>query len=624
MENQENAIKQIKSKIDGLQIYINILKVAKEHHAEKSEEYLAQCNEYKALLEVFLKYIDNNLINDNYLTYFISILKNVGFAYGENIVSFSEVNQHNVESFYKNIEKRIQNETLNRLEPIKFDINTLETLYFYQNNLIFIGANGAGKTTLANDLKKHFGTNCVGISAQRVLKIPNNSSILNITDTRTKLKSIQNKDISNKLGGDISNEFQVLLNNLFSENTVTANTLKAQVRNNEELTANNSILDKVIDVWNELISHRTLSTDGMNLTLSAENIEEYTANFMSDGEKVTLYIIGQILTAPKDGFIIIDEPEIFLNKNILNKLWNKLELLRDDCKFIYLTHDLDFAINRNASKYWIKSYTKDNFDFSEIENNEIPDILVMELLGSQKNILFCEGKNDGSSYDVKILSILFPQYNIKAVESCSNVINYTKAFNQMNNLSVKAFGLIDSDFHPQERLDSLEQHSIYNFGFSEIENLCLNEQLFKDFTTSITSNENSFEVMKNKVILELSNQKVQQASLFVTMKIDYHYKESHMNKSKNLTELNDNFNTFNNPIKIDEWYNERVNEIESIVSSNNYLKAIQIFNNKGLTGQKANQSLQIANFMERMIKYLNESTIGQGYLKEYFHNDLNE
>jgi energy-coupling factor transporter ATP-binding protein EcfA2 len=133
----------------------------------------------------------------------------------------------------------------------------------------------------------------------------------------------------------------------------------------------------------------------MNLTLSAENIDEYAANFMSDGEKVVLYIVGQVLTAPENCFIIVDEPEIFLNKNILNKLWYKLETLKSDCKFIYLTHDLDFAIDRQyAYKYWIKSYTKENFDFSEIENNEIPEKLTMELLGSQKNILFCEGKND--------------------------------------------------------------------------------------------------------------------------------------------------------------------------------------------------------------------------------------
>ena len=97
-----------------------------------------------------------------------------------------------------------------------------------------------------------------------------------------------------------------------------------------------------------------------------------------------------------------------------------------------------------------------------------------------------------------------------------------------------------------------------------------------------------------------------------------------MNKAQTLEQLNTHFSSFNSPIEIDNWYNERIIKIESIISSNNYLEAIQIFNNKGLTGQKANQSLQIANFMERMIKYLNESTIGQEYLKEYFHNDLNE
>lgn len=618
MIDKQTAIEKINNKINGLKNYINIFEMAKNEEIKDSNNYLIQCSQNKLLLEKILLYVNDNLINDNFLTYFLSIIDGVSFRYNEN--SILKVTTNNLEAYYKQIEPNIQNNTLNRLKQIKFDIDTLEKLHFYQNNIVFIGANGAGKTTLANNLKKHFGSNCVGISAQRVLKISNNSSILNVTDTRTQLKSIQNKDITNKHGGDIGNEFTILLNNLFAENTVTAHTLKSQLKNSEEVTAKISILDDVIDVWNELISHRTLKTDGMNLTLSAENIDEYTANFMSDGEKVTLYIIGQILTAQKDGFIIIDEPEIFLNKNILNKLWNKVEVLKNDCKFIYLTHDLDFAINRNASKYWIKSYSKDNFDFSEIENNEIPDILVMELLGSQKNILFCEGKNDGS-YDKRILEILFPHFNIKAVESCTNVINYTKAFNAMNNISIKAFGLIDSDFHPQTRLDSLEQEDIYNFGFSEIENICLNENLFKDFAQNISSSEDSFEIMKSKVLEELNNKKTEQASLYVKMSIDYHYQESHMNNAKTLDELKNNFTTFNDPIDIDSWYNERVRIIDSILSSNNYLKAIQIFNNKGLIG-KANQSLNISDYMERMIRYLNESNTGREYIKQYFHQNL--
>jgi hypothetical protein len=127
--------------------------------------------------------------------------------------------------------------------------------------------------------------------------------------------------------------------------------------------------------------------------------------------------------------------------------------------------------------------------------------------------------------------------------------------------------------------------------------------------------------MKTKVISELNMYKIEQASLYVTMKIDYHYKESHMNKAKTLEELNNNLTNFNEPIEIDNWYNSRVTEIESIISSENYIEAIKIFNNKGLIG-KANESLDIRNYMERMIKYLNKPDTNLDNLKQYFHSNL--
>ena len=162
----------------------------------------------------------------------------------------------------------------------------------------------------------------------------------------------------------------------------------------------------------------------------------YPAYLMSDGEKVVLYLISQVLQAPKNGFIIVDEPEIYLHKTILNKLWNILEKQRQDCIFVYLTHDLDFATSRStAKKVWIKSFTfPDKWEIENIPENVLPESLLLELLGSRKNILFCEGKK--GSNDEKIYNLLFPNYTITPVESCFSVINYTKAFNKIPNLSL--------------------------------------------------------------------------------------------------------------------------------------------------------------------------------------------
>ncbi|WP_323596215.1 DUF4435 domain-containing protein [Aliarcobacter butzleri] len=613
------------NKINGLDIYLNILNFTKNYQIDNCSEMIEKSQQLKNYLIQFEQYLNENKLNDNFTTYFISLLSRIQFIYSGQAGNFANLSIESTNNYYNSIKNNIEQQVTSHLVYIRFAIETLQKLDFYNQNMVFIGANGAGKSSFANDLKKHLNNHCVAISAQRILNIPINQNIENITNVQQKLKGKQTKDISNKDSNYVSmitDEFSILLKNLFSQNYEVAHKLKEACQNGHIPPKTKSLLDEVIVIWNELINHRILqSNDGMNLSVKTLDGDEYEANKMSDGEKVVLFCVGQVLLAPENSFIIVDEPELFLNKNIVNKLWNKLENLRSDCQFMYLTHDLDFAINRNALKLWIKSYNKNCFEFEKIEDNEIPQPLVMELLGSQKPILFCEGKNNGQSHDFKILSILFPKFNIKPVDSCFNVINYTKAFNNMKNVSMKAYGLIDSDFHSDARLDSLESEGIFNFGFSEIENLCLDEELFKEFANSISAQNNAFEKIKVSVFSELEKEKVMQSSQYVNAKIDYYYKDSHINKSKTLDDLKTNFNRFNGPIQIEAWFDNRIVEIDKILEGKNYINAIQIFNHKGLI-KKANEALQISDYIPRLIRYMDLNKESTKHLLKYFNENL--
>ncbi|MDK2051723.1 DUF4435 domain-containing protein [Aliarcobacter butzleri] len=615
----------LENKINGLDIYLNILNSAKSYEIDDCSVMIEKCQRVKDFLIQFEQYLNTDKLNDNFIIYFASLLNNIYFIYSGNPSTFTNLVIQNANHYYNNIKNSIEQQVLAQLVYIQFALETLQKLDFYNHNMVFIGANGAGKSSFANDLKKHLNNHCVGISAQRILNIPVNSHIENIVHIQSLVKQKQIKNISNKDSNYVSvivDEFSILLKNLFSEDSMVSRDYRLKKENGEEPEKTKSFLDDTLNIWNELINHRIIqSKDGMNLSVKTLDDDEYEANKMSDGEKVVLFCVGQVLLAPKNSFIIVDEPELFLNKNIVNKLWDKLETLRNDCRFMYLTHDLDFAINRNALKLWIKSYSKNGFEFEKIESNEIPQSLVMELLGSQKPILFCEGKNNGQSYDFKILSILFPKFNIKPVDSCFNVINYTKAFNNMKNVSMKAYGLIDSDFHSDSRLSNLESEGIFNFGFSEIENLCLDEELFKEFANSISAQDNAFEKIKASVFSELEKEKVMQSSQYVNAKIDYYYKDSHINKSKTLDELKTNFNSFNGPIQIEAWFDDRIVEIDKILEGKNYINAIQIFNHKGLI-KKANEALQISDYIPRLIRYIDLNRESTKHLLKYFNEDL--
>ena len=62
---------------------------------------------------------------------------------------------------------------------------------------------------------------------------------------------------------------------------------------------------------------------------------KYKGKEMSDGERVVLYLIAQVLCVPQNKIIIIDEPEIHLHRSIINRLWDAIEAERKELFFIY-------------------------------------------------------------------------------------------------------------------------------------------------------------------------------------------------------------------------------------------------------------------------------------------------
>ena len=72
--------------------------------------------------------------------------------------------------------------------------------------------------------------------------------------------------------------------------------------------------------------------------------------------------------APKDGIIVIDEPELHLHRSVQALLWAEVERLRRDCLLVYLTHDVDFAVAQGgAQRVWLKSFDGTSWDWELIK-----------------------------------------------------------------------------------------------------------------------------------------------------------------------------------------------------------------------------------------------------------------
>lgn len=569
----------------------------------------------------------NQILND-----YLSILDSLGSELGIPINNIEEEQIPFIQSHYNEILANLEQ----ALQKAEFNLGLFTKFSFFDKNIVAIGANGSGKSSLSQKLKEYLPDSAMTISAQKLLIIPVFKHITNPDDTKKKLKEAQSLDKTTKFSFDITsshspetnqirNEFSLLLDNLLSENNTLNNKYVQSVRKGGNCDIPESRLINAITIWNSLIEHRTLvCDDGINILLTDGTSKgNYPAYQMSDGEKVVLYYIAHVLQAPKDGFIIVDEPEMYLHKTLLNKLWDILETEREDCIFIYLTHDLEFATSRNtAKKVWIQSFTyPDKWEFDDIPTNDLPEALLLKLLGSRKRILFCEGES--GSIDDKIYNLLLPDFTITPVSSCSDVINYTKAFNTLPNSTTEAFGLIDSDHQDPDRLASLKDKNIFALEVSEVENLLFDEEFLRALSNQMMCDDKIIDYIKSDILQRLSEKKDLQVANYLSAKINYYFKDSHVSKGNSLADVMKNYDDFNSSINIEEWHNIRSDQIQSIIESQNYESALLVLNDKGLK-TIANRHFNIGNFQEKAINFLQFNSDSHQFLLKHFPEELTQ
>jgi energy-coupling factor transporter ATP-binding protein EcfA2 len=369
------------------------------------------------------------------------------------------------------------------------------------NNLVIIGANGAGKTRLGIWIEEQIQNQVTvhRISAQKALSIPEFAQIKNLEQAEKELfwgRSDQHGSVARKVhdrwgskpATSLLNDYDKLLSLLFAKDS-ERDKVHAQDTKQQQtyIPVPDSPIDVIVNIWKEIMPHREIRFADGKVMVKKEDEADYHGMEMSDGERVTLYLIGQCLCAPSNSVIIIDEPEIHLHKSLVYKLWNKIEKIVGEKLFIYITHDLDFASSRNdAHKYWIKSYKgNSSWEWDEVPVDEnLPDSLVLEIVGNRKNVIFCEG--DNGSLDTTIYQLYYPEYHIIPRGSCTKVIDAAKAIRDNTEIHhVNAFGIIDSDYRDEDEVTSLESHGIYTISVAEVENLFCIEPLIRLVSTHL-------------------------------------------------------------------------------------------------------------------------------------------
>jgi len=313
---------------------------------------------------------------------------------------------------------------------------------------------------------------------------------------------------------------------LYSDETEENAKFKRACKATEErISPPKTRIDLVKELWEEILPHRELIIGGLRIQTQIRGQEDkrYNSSEMSDGERVIFYLIGQCLAAPKDGIIVIDEPELHLHKSVQVPLWNAIEKLRKDCLFVYLTHDVDFAAAKEASKsIWLKSFDGQEWDWSLINEDEsLPSELLIEVLGSRKPVVFVEGES--GSFDSSLYRELLSNFLVIPRGSCSEVIQSVKALkanSQIHHLDV--FGVIDRDRRLPAEIAKLEQGSIYVLEVAEVENLFCTEEVLKIVSERLARDSSTdFLTVSNTIFDRLQSELDTQVSLHVSNEVKF-------------------------------------------------------------------------------------------------------
>ena len=475
------------------------------------------------------------------------------------------------------------------------------------SSLIFVGANGSGKTRLAVYIEQVLEFQAHRISAHRALTL--NPDVQKINERRARMglrtgNTGEDARISYRQShrwrsnGAVAllNDFDFLIQVLFAEQTNTA--LKAyqsskQQYSNPKANESNSQFqltkfDRLKEVWESVLPDRQLCISGDDIQVSLRDSNPtYKASDMSDGERAIFYLIGQVLVAEEESVLIVDEPELHVHRSIMSKLWDELEAIRPDCAFVFITHDLEFAVARTAQKWVIKDYSPTpHWTIEDVpEDTGFDEELVTLILGSRSPILFVEGAH--GSLDMAIYRRCYPEWTVIPRGSCSEVIHSVVTMRKNADLTrVTCSGIVDADDYDDEDKKYLAKRGIKVLPVSEIENVIA----LPDVSRAIAEAEGYENPELKKVLNQLSEaifetinspEKIEKVVVrYCKRRIDRILKKVDLSGAETIDELEKNYRSQAKALNIRSITNPATKQIKQAIKEQNLPKLLSYYDYK--------------------------------------------
>ena len=188
----------------------------------------------------------------------------------------------------------------------------------------------------------------------------------------------------------------------------------------------------------------------------------------------------EVLTAPPETVMLIDEPERHLHRAISSSLVANLIEQREDCSFVVATNDIDLTSSvPNAKVFIVRDCRHEGGDAASAwdinlveEPSGVDEQTRVDILGARPRVVFVEGERD--SLDYRLYSTLFPDVSVipkgdrKVVEGSVRSIRGAAELHWE-----KAFGIVDGDgdqAHPVPNADG-----VLRIPFDSVESIYLDE-----------------------------------------------------------------------------------------------------------------------------------------------------
>lgn len=342
--------------------------------------------------------------------------------------------------------------------------------------IVIVGPNGSGKTKLAQKLASDSRNSVSTIGAQRRTWVDDNLPVQEKSaldaNKRSQIKNWHHHawrptEEINYVLSSITQEYIKLLSEKNDEEIKTGDRLGPIT------TAN---FNKLQRIWSKIYPLRHLHIGDFfprvkRLDIAGE--PTYTLREMSDGERSVLYMAARVLAA-EESIIMVDEPELHLHSRLSVEFWNQAEILRSDCRFIYITHDLNFVLSRQNAVILAASSAG---AVSVVEAKDLPQDAAADILGAAtlpfyaKRIVFYEGRN-GAGFADEFMQAWFSDVKTFAIPvgNCDAVKSTVSGLANIQVAGAEVVGLIDRDFLPDSMLNALPS-SIKALDAHEIESV---------------------------------------------------------------------------------------------------------------------------------------------------------